>query len=985
MYTFRHGLLLPLLLLVSCFLNVRADSLEFLASKQGEDKRVMYRDEMGQSWIIPHVPPFFERLDENRILQELKYWLSHEEWSERVILMKLLFQLSWGYAGWPDVGLSNAIPQYSAIKPLGWDSFLQSKSVCSWKGMTCTQGKLEYVLLPKMDLMGTLSDDWAELTNLRFLDLQGNSLHGTIPSSLAQMSNLVHLNLAVNRLEGTIPKSLGTMSQLNLLFLSLNRLTGTVPKNLFKLPDMVSLDLAVNHLEGTMPTVESPALTALYLKQNKFTGSLPQDASFLQNVEQLHLEQNQFTGSIPVSWWDNLRSVTHLGFAENQFTGTLPAQMLQLTALIEFTLHDNQLQGTFPRGDQVPESLLGSEDVSQYHGRYANFTSLVFLDLSQNNFSGPLPPEVLFASTNSLASLDIANNSFTGSIPSVIGKCKKLKWFNAEKNRFTGSLPTSMNKMDPNLNLNLTDNLLVGTVPKLFCGGGAMSQNILFRQFGCDAILCPAGTFHPSGAATMEAGCRPCPSSGDDTDDMLSQVVGRTHCPGVESINGDLDGDGKLSEREILRLLWSYTIGRNWGSQFQSWADPRIDSCDLFGITCIHGRVARIDLSEASLCSNGARKQGNKAECKGIPAELSLLSDLEVLNMNKRQFLYGSIPTEFGRLSKLLYLDIGNSPNIAGTIPTELGQLSELRFLNLAGCHFYGTVPESLYRLTHLEKLHLSNNMLAGTISSQIRKLTKLKELVWSRTSLGGTLPDELGELSLLENLEIYGNRLVGSIPATIGGCTSLKRIDLFNNNLTGPLPSSMEMLTSLQIFHCKQNSLTGTIPEEFGDLPRLAWFDVSTNKLHGTAPASFGKSKTITDFRLGENMIHDPIPQSLCTNRGINGGLTRTYGCDGVLCPAGTYSDPGHATHTNGCTPCPKGTTTLYLGSSSCQEMTDADILAIFFNVMGEQGSKGLQSGHWKDPEGPVCGWNGVECDENGEISSIQFPLAGLDPPVAT
>jgi hypothetical protein len=177
-------------------------------------------------------------------------------------------------------------------------------------------------------------------------------------------------------------------------------------------------------------------------------------------------------------------------------------------------------------------------------------------------------------------------------------------------------------------------------------------------------------------------------------------------------------------------------------------------------------------------------------------------------------------------------------------------------------------------------------------------------------------------------------------------------------------------------------NQLTGTISPKFGELPFLSWYDVSSNQLHGTIPATFGGSRSIKDFRLGGNMIYEPVPQSLCTNTNVNGGLTRMYGCDGVICPLGTFSDPGHATHSEGCKPCPEGLTTMYLGSSACEEFTEKDILSIFFDVMGGESWNALQKSNWKDDQGSVCDWNGITCDADGEIASIRFPLLGVDDP---
>jgi hypothetical protein len=186
--------------------------------------------------------------------------------------------------------------------------------------------------------------------------------------------------------------------------------------------------------------------------------------------------------------------------------------------------------------------------------------------------------------------------------------------------------------------------------------------------------------------------------------------------------------------------------------------------------------------------------------------------------------------------------------------------------------------------------------------------------------------------------------------------------------------------LQSLQILHVKLNQLTGTISPNFGKLPYLSWFDVSSNRLVGSIPETFGSSNSIKDFRLGGNMIYEPIPPALCTNSNINGGLTSTYACDGVICSLGTYSDPGHATHAEGCKPCPDGQTTMYLGASSCETYSDKDILSIFFDVMRGENWNSLQKRNWKDKSESVCEWHGIDCDENGEISSIQFPAAGSE-----
>ena len=298
----------------------------------------------------------------------------------------------------------------------------------------------------------------------------------------------------------------------------------------------------------------------------------------------------------------------------------------------------------------------------------------------------------------------------------------------------------------------------------------------LYRSLGCDIIMCPPGTFHPEGAATLDGGCRSCKSFRNEKE---KKYLAQTSCHNLEHVHGDLDGDGILSEREILSLFYVYTIGHNWGAKYEDWGDPLFnDPCSLYGIKCVNNHVAKIDVSDASICTNGERKAHRPIEdCRGIPSELALLTNLEVLVIKQRQYLRGTLPTELGTMSLLKHIDMANCVNMHGPIPSELGNLSNLQFLNLGGCRFNGNIPEELYGLTKLERLNLNKNHVSGRLPPKIQNLKKIKELMISRTFLSGTLPEELGTLANIENIEVYGNKLTGSIPSSLGNCTHLRRI----------------------------------------------------------------------------------------------------------------------------------------------------------------------------------------------------------------
>lgn len=55
--------------------------------------------------------------------------------------------------------------------------------------------------------------------------------------------------------------------------------------------------------------------------------------------------------------------------------------------------------------------------------------------------------------------LEIGVNELSGPIPSEIGGLVYLQKFAAEGNELTGTVPAEMSRMNPNLDLNLTDNL----------------------------------------------------------------------------------------------------------------------------------------------------------------------------------------------------------------------------------------------------------------------------------------------------------------------------------------------------------------------------------------------------------------------------------------------------------------------------------------------------------------------------------------------
>ena len=114
---------------------------------------------------------------------------------------------------------------------------------------------------------------------------------------------------------------------------------------------------------------------------------------------------------------------------------------------------------------------------------------MLFLDLSLNNLSGPIPPEVFSIASLSisldlsdnrltgalpsevgnlrnLGVLDVSNNMFSGEIPNIIGSCTALEYLSMKGNFFQGSIPSSFSPLRGIRNLDLPRNNLSGKIPE---------------------------------------------------------------------------------------------------------------------------------------------------------------------------------------------------------------------------------------------------------------------------------------------------------------------------------------------------------------------------------------------------------------------------------------------------------------------------------------------------------------------------------------
>ncbi len=132
----------------------------------------------------------------------------------------------------------------------GW---LQTKTPCSWFGVTCEGPRVVRLELPFNGLAGRLPSPLSGLGGLERLRLPANRLTDSIPAELGRLRNLRILSLRANQLTGPIPSQLGMLQNLGVLNLGTNLLTGPIPPELGNLARLTFLLLEESQLAGPVP------------------------------------------------------------------------------------------------------------------------------------------------------------------------------------------------------------------------------------------------------------------------------------------------------------------------------------------------------------------------------------------------------------------------------------------------------------------------------------------------------------------------------------------------------------------------------------------------------------------------------------------------------------------------------------------------------------------------------------------------------------
>ncbi|KAF7013423.1 hypothetical protein CFC21_027507 [Triticum aestivum] len=615
----------------------------------------------------------------------------------------------------------------------GYDRWQESDpSPCKWWGVSCDgNGHVESLNLTGLAISGPAFSNFSWLSALTSLDLSDNSITGPLPDGdLNQCHGLLRLNLSHNLITESL--NVSVLTRLQILDVSGNRLQGGVAVNFPAIcADLTFLDLYTNNLTDNSTNLLDGCARLEYvdLSSNNFNGELwPSVARF----RKFSAAENNLTGSVPSSTFPDGCMLQSLDLSTNQLLGNFPDSIARCVKLTYMSLWGNNFTGMIPAGTgklaalgtlilgnngfdrQIPMELMNSKrlqflDIStnmfggDMQDIFGNFTTLKYLGLHHNNYTGGIVASGVLR-LPLLARLDLSFNEFTGELPPEVSDMKSLKYLMLAENDFSGRIPPEYSRLTKLQALDLSNNMLSGGIPTsignltsllwLMLAGNQLSGKIPPEIGNCTSLLWLnladnrlTGNIPPEMA---EMGRNPGPTFARNRNDP-SVLTCFSECQAMrrwvpESLP-PFSFIYSVMKRENCRSIWDRIL-KGYGIVpicMNSWSLP--------------GSVL---LSRNMLSGE-------------IPPRIGAMRNLSLLLLDDNR-LTGRLPLEIGRLP-LVVLHISRN-NISGPIPSEIGEIMCLERLDLSSNNLSGELPMSLFKLTQLVMFNVSYNpFLSGNIS----------------------------------------------------------------------------------------------------------------------------------------------------------------------------------------------------------------------------------------------------------------------------
>ncbi|KAJ7967995.1 putative Leucine-rich receptor-like protein kinase family protein [Quillaja saponaria] len=483
----------------------------------------------------------------------------------------------------------------------------------------------------------------------------------------------------------------------------------------------------------------------------------------------------------------------------------------------------------------------------------ANFSSLQFLNISNNQLSGSLNWH--YSSLENLEVFDAYNNNFTGLLPMRILSLTKLKHLDLGGNFFYGKIPESYGNLVELEYLSLAGNDLNGKIPgefgnltklrEIYLGYYNVYEGGIPAEFGklVNLVHMDLSSCELDGQIPIEIGNLKDLNTlylhiNQLSGSIPKQLGNLTNLVNFDLSNNALTGEIPFEFNNLKQLkLFNLFMNRLHGSIPDYVAElPNLETLGLWmnNFTGVipqslgqNGKLQVLDLSSNKLTGT-------------IPPNLCSSNELRILILLKN-FLFGPIPEGLGTCYSLIRVRLGQN-YLNGSIPSGFLYLPQLNLAELESNYLSGTLSEngnSSSKPVKLGQLNLSNNVLSGPLPYSLSNFSSLQILLLSGNQFSGPIPPSIGELYQVLKLDLSRNSLSGEIPPEIGNCNHLTYLDMSQNNLSGLIPPEISNIHILNYLNLSRNSLNQTIPKSIGTMKSLTIADFSFNKFSGKLPDS--------------------------------------------------------------------------------------------------------------------------------------------------
>ncbi|KAI3849626.1 hypothetical protein MKW92_007008 [Papaver armeniacum] len=609
----------------------------------------------------------------------------------------------------------------------------------------------------------------------------------------------------------------GLLENLNYLDLSLNIFTETsVPSFLGSLQNLRYLNLSSGFCVENLQWLSNlSSLQYLDISNNVFVNASSNwlhTVNMIPSLLELRLHYCDLYLNFPSISYSNLTSLTVLDLGYSGVNSTLPEWIYSLTSLEKLDI-------------EIPETL-------------GNLCNLQSLELSVNYFKG----EIYFLANpsscigSSLMSINLEENQFSGPLPDQLGSFKNLEYLSFMGNSFSGPIPSSLGELSSLKSL------------------GRLSSLIILRLAfnALEGIISEAHFANLTSLEELEVHSLVFKLKPDWIPPFQLQVTNLQACQLGPQFPKWLETQKNISRIDISNAGISDTVVPTW-----FWNMSTQFSFLNLSHNQIHGKVPNLLFPDdpsgvlvhlnsnrfvVLLCNplskmntrildlSGNQLSGEIPDCclagncltGEILASIGSINTLRSLHLRNNS-LSGLLPLALLKCTELRVIDFSEN-EFTGNIPKWIGEYLFLLILRLRFNKFYGVIPQQLCHLNSVQILDFAHNNLSGPkeIASLVTKgrefeysntLTLLTIMDLSDNSLSGDIPEELTNLIGLRSLNLSCNHLTGRIPNKIGNMSILDSLDLSKNELSGSIPQSIVNITFLSHLNLSYNNLSGRIP----------------------------------------------------------------------------------------------------------------------------------------------------------------------------